>query len=105
MDTIMAQLLTIESDAQEAMNTMAKENAHLARKAEEELAKKIAQVERNSAEAIRQLGRESDEVTAAKIAAIQEEYASKGKTLESEFLASKDEALKKIIHEVLHGAL
>jgi len=105
MDKITEQLLAMESDAQEAMNTMAKENAHLARKAEEELAQKIAQIERNSAEAIRQLGREYEEDTATKIAAIQDEYDYKAKVLESEFLASKDESLKKIIHEVLHGEL
>jgi len=105
MDRITEQLMAIESEAQEAMNAMTKENAHLARKAEEDLAIRIAQIEQGGAEAIRRLGREADSETAARIAIIEEEYMTKAEFLDSEFQANKKDLKKRIIRDVLYGDL
>ena len=101
MDRLTEQLLAIESDAQEAMNTITKENAQLALKAEEGLAKRIAKIEQNNTEAIRKLSREAEDDAAAKIAAIQEEYLRKWESFEEEFMANKNETRTKIFQNIL----
>ena len=105
MDRLTEQLLAIESEAQEAMNAMAKESARLARKAEEDLAARIAKIEREGAEAIRQLGYDTEGNAAARIAEIQDEYRHKWKTFESDVQNARIDLRSRIVREVLHGAL
>ncbi|MCL2386124.1 MAG: hypothetical protein FWC89_01105 [Defluviitaleaceae bacterium] len=103
MDTITEQLLAIESEAQEAMNDITKENAHLAFKAQEELERRVANIENEGAEAIRRLVLETERHTAARIAYVQDEYRIKGEEFESEFMNGRKILRGKIFHDVLYG--
>jgi len=105
MDRLTEQLMAIESEAQEAMNAMTKESAHLARKAEEDLALRIAQIEQGGAEAVRRLGREADGEAAARIAMVEEEYMNKVKLLDHEYKTNKNDIKRRIIRDVLYGEL
>jgi len=101
--TITEQLLALESEAQEAMNDIAKENAILTRKTQENLAKKISAIESDGAETIRRLVNEAETHTAARIALIQEEYHAKTEMLHN---AGQNKNLRgKIFHDVLYGEI
>ncbi|MCL2578369.1 MAG: hypothetical protein FWE27_10070 [Defluviitaleaceae bacterium] len=101
--TITEQLLALESEAQEAMNDIAKENACLARQAQENLTKKIAAIESDGTEAIRLLVNEAETHTAARIALIQEEYRAKTEKLD--FTGKRENLRGKIFHDVLYGEI
>ncbi|MCL2215691.1 MAG: hypothetical protein FWB91_01595 [Defluviitaleaceae bacterium] len=98
---IIKQLLAIESEAQEAMKTMATEMSRLTQKAGTGLAEKVAQIERDGAEAVRKLERDTAAETTARIAAIQEEYRHKWESFEREFQVGKKNLRSKIVREVL----
>ena len=104
MHDITEQLLVIESDAQQAMNTIAKENAALSFKAEEDLARKISKIEFESVKAIKDLSREADIDAASRIERVKELYRCKGEILDSDFQNSKEMLRTKILREVLYGA-
>jgi DNA anti-recombination protein RmuC len=99
------QLLSIESEAQEAMNDIAKENAALTHRAQENLAKRIAAIESEGADNIKRLVQESEKHTAARIAEIQEEFLNKSKSFEKDFRNARKNLRGKIFHDVLHGEL
>ena len=103
MDTITEQLLAIESEAQEAMNTIAKENSYLITKAKEDLSQRIARLETEGAEKIRRLVLETEKHTAARIARVQEEYRNKADAFEAEYRSGRLRG--KIFHDVLYGEI
>ena len=102
MDKITIQLLAIESEAQEAMKAIEKENAQLVQKAREELARRVAEIEKDGEAAIRKLQREAKTDTVSQIERIREEYRHKVKTLDNEFAENKNIWRGKIFHDVLY---
>jgi Skp family chaperone for outer membrane proteins len=97
------QLLAIESEAQDAMKDIAKENEQLTQKARQDLARRVAVIEHEGAEAIRRIVRETDTQTMEKIANKQAEFLAKTQAFEKDFEANKDKLRGKIFHDVLHG--
>lgn len=94
-------MLALESEAQEAMNDIVKENASLVRQSQEKIAKKIAEMEKDGAEKIRSLVNEAEAHTAARIAQIEEEFSAK--TEELNFIGKNENLRGKIFHDVLYG--
>ncbi|MCL2199440.1 MAG: hypothetical protein FWB80_10995 [Defluviitaleaceae bacterium] len=83
--TITEQLLTIESEAQEAIKDIEKQNAELTKAAQKSLQKKIAQIEAKGTEEIKRIAMESENHTARRIEEVKEKYR------------------KKMLHDVLYG--
>lgn len=98
---MLEQLLALESEAQTAMHDIEKETAQVSRGAQERLARRIAAIEADGAEAVRRLVRESEKHTAARIAQVNEEFAAKSAAFEEEF--RRKNLRGKIFHDVLHG--
>ncbi|MCL2224597.1 MAG: hypothetical protein FWB96_06495 [Defluviitaleaceae bacterium] len=105
IDTTTEQLLALESEAQEAMNDIAKESAHMAQQAQETLTTKIAAIENDGAETIRNLVNEAETHTAARIALVNEEYRTKSEDFKKVFEEKKEALRGKIFHDVLYGGL
>lgn len=95
--------MALESDAQQAMNDIAKENANITNRAREGLAKRIAAIESDGEDAIKRLLRESEDHTAKRIALIQEEYRAKEIALEENYKHNAESLRGKIFHDVLYG--
>ena len=97
------QLLAIESEAQGAMNDIAKETQHLTIKAREDLARHISAIEHEGAETIRRIVNETDVQTLEKITNMQEEYRAKTEAFKKDFEANKKKLRGKIFHDIVHG--
>jgi len=100
---IIQKLLLLESEAKQAMQTLEKEQALLAKKAEEDLSQRIAALECEKDAAIQRLTLRSEKETAEVIARIQAEYKQKGSELIQAFAANRSTWKNKIVHDVLHG--
>lgn len=85
------------------MNDIAKETADLAKKARENLEKRVTEIEDDSAEAIRRIAKESEAHTAAKIAQIREEYLMKTEKLDADYEKNEKNLRGKIFHDVLYS--
>ena len=96
-------LLTIETDAQEAMNAMIKEEAQIRRKIAADLARRVAEIEAEGKHALEMLHQDSSADTQAKIAKIKAEYAAKAQEFTSLFSANRYERRRRIFHDVLRG--
>jgi len=79
------------------MKDIAKENAELKRRADENLAQKISDIESGGAETIRQFINEAETYTAARIESIHESYRAKS----DEFAANKKKFRNKIFHDII----
>jgi hypothetical protein len=97
------QLLALESEAQEAMNDIAKETAHISQRAQESLAQKINAIESDGAETIRLLTNEAETYTAAQISLVQREFAKKSAELQKNRTAQQKILRGKIFHDILYG--
>ncbi|MCL1877684.1 MAG: hypothetical protein FWF80_02385 [Defluviitaleaceae bacterium] len=97
-------LLAIEYEAQEAMNDIEKEKADLTKTAHEKLAWRIAEIEREGAEAVHRFAAEAERDTAAQIANMREEWREKNEGLEKFFIENRKKMRGKIFHDVLYGA-
>jgi len=102
---IIQKLLLLESEAQEAMRALEKEHALLAKKAEEDLSRRIAELEWEKDAAIKQLAQTSQHKTAEIIAKIQAEYKQKGSELINAFAANRSTWRDKVVQDVLYGGL
>ena len=100
--TIIEQLLAIESEAQEAMKDIEKENLRLNETMQENLSKRISAIENEGAEKIKRLVSEAENHTAERIAQIQEEYLIKAEGFENEFRIKEKAQRAKIFHDVLY---
>lgn len=96
-------LLAIETEAQEAMHDIEKESAVIKQNAQENLARRIAEIEREGAETVRNFVRESEKDTAAKIARAREEWRAKNERLEKHFIENRKKMRGKIFHDILYG--
>ena len=103
MDIITQKLLAIESDAQEAMNALAKEEAQLHQKIEADLARRVAEIENKGSQAIALLKQDSEAEKEARIARIKEEYKEKSREYTEIFNANRHEWREKILYDVLYG--
>jgi len=97
---IIQKLLALESEAQEAMNAIAKEKTRLAQKAEEDLSQRIAEIEQNADVTIEQLLAEAD--ASERIEEIKTDYKGKEKVLEESFSANNRKWRERILYNVLY---
>jgi len=100
---IIQKLLLLESEAKQAMQTLEKEQALLAKKAEEDLSQRITELECEKDAAIQKLTLHSEKETAEIISRIQAEYKQKGSELIQAFAANRSAWKSKIVHDVLYG--
>jgi len=100
---IIQKLLLLESEAKQAMQALEKEQALLAKKAEEDLSQRIAELECEKDAAIQKLTLRTEMETAEIISRIQAEYKQKGSKLIQAFAANRNTWQDKITHDVLHG--
>jgi len=94
-------LLLLESEAQEAMRTLEKDQATASKKAEDNLATKITRLEEENAAAIRELFHKTEAQTAIEIERIKADYRQRGSELQKAFAANRTIWVEKIINEVL----
>jgi len=99
---IIHKLLLLESEAQEAMRTLEKEQAIMTRKAEEEISHHLAELENEKQVAFQNLAQDIQDETQAIIAKIQAEYEQKRGELVSAFTASRSAWTEKVVQDVLH---
>ncbi|MCL2285013.1 MAG: hypothetical protein FWC32_01455 [Firmicutes bacterium] len=102
---IIQKLLLLESEAQEAMRALEKEQALSAKKAEEDLSRRIAELEWEKDATIQKLEQSTEDETAEIIAIIEAEYKQKGSELITAFAANRDTWKGKIVQDVLYGDL
>ena len=98
---IIQKLLALESEAQEAMSAIAKEQTRLAQKAEEEVAQRVAEINKQADITIEQLLAEAD--ASERIDSLQEEYQKKETTLVESFEKHNRVWKERIVHDVLFG--
>ena len=103
MDIITQKLLAIESDAQEAMKALAKEEAELQQKIEADLVRRVDEIENKGNQAIELLKRDSEAEKEARISRIKEEYKEKSQAYTKIFNTNRHEWREKILHDVLYG--
>ena len=96
-------LLSIESEAQEAMNDMAKEELRIREKAKLDLQRRLAEIEAAGQRAIEKLRQDSEADCATKVAEIQAECQRKIQELQANFSEKRTEWRGKIFHDVLYG--
>ena len=99
---IIQKLLLLESEAQEAMRTLEKEQVLLAKKAEEDLAHRIAKIESEQNAAIKILEQRSQDETMAAITKIKADYKQKESDLIAAFAANRNTWKEKIVQEILY---
>jgi len=102
MNFTIEQLLALESEAQEAMKDIEKETADITKSTHESLSKRIAAIESEGAEKIKQLTIETENYTVERITQIQEEYRIKAEGFENEFRVKRKAQRAKIFHDVLY---
>jgi len=105
MDTITQKLLAIESEAQGAMNALAKEKTRLAQKTQEELKRRMADVEFAADQEILQMRQLAEAEAVERISQIQADYIKKTEDFSEKLEAGKQTLRDKIIHDVLYGEL
>jgi len=94
-------LLLLESEAQEAMRTLEKDQAAASKKAEDDLATKITRLEEENATAIRELIRKSEAQTTIETERIKADYRQRGSELQTAFATNRTLWVEKIIKDVL----
>lgn len=99
---IIQKLLQIESEAQDAMRMMEKEQADLAKKAETELAQRVLELENAKNANLEKLRHSTQEKTLAAIAKIEAEYKQKGSDLVKIFAENRTIWVDKIFNDVLY---
>jgi len=99
MDTIIEKLLTIESEAQEAINQMANEEARIRQKAQFDLEFHITKLEESAGREIEELRKENEEKYSIGIKQIQEKYRQKA----DEFYANTAHRREKVFNDILYG--
>lgn len=103
MDTILQKLLAIESDAQQAMNTLAKDEAQLKHRMEAELLNRISEMETEGNKKIAELKHLSNEETALKISEIKAEYKIKLQKFLQNFNENRQKWRGEIFNEIISG--
>jgi len=98
-------LLAIESEAQEAMKTLAKEEFQIRQKIEADLARRVAEIEAEGKQALEMIRQESLTDMDDKITKIKMEYSAKIQEFTAYFSQNKHEWRRKIFHDVLRGEL
>jgi len=99
---IIQKLLLLESEAQEAMRTLEKEQVLLAKKAEEDLAHRITKLESEQNAAIKLLEQNTEAETMTAIAKIKMDYKQKESNLIRAFAANRNTWEDEIVQEILH---
>jgi len=100
---IIQKLLSLESEAQEAMRTLEKEQAHLARQTDNQLAQRIAEIEGEKDTVISSMAQEVLQETQNAIAQIQAKYKQQGSELTDAFTANQSIWAEKVATHVLFG--
>jgi len=100
---IIQKLLTIESEAQEAMNDLAKEESQLQKKTEAQLAARLAKIEREGGLALEKLKKQAGEAATARLAQIKADYQQKSQEFSETLHANQQQWQEKIFHDVLYG--
>jgi len=100
---IIQKLLFIESEAQEAMRILEKEQTNLSAIAEAELTSRVQELEDAKNSSIKEMYEAVEEKTLATIAKNKAEYEQKGSELQKVFAANKNNWGDKIFHDVLYG--
>lgn len=95
----------MESEAQEAMLMVSKENAKLVKKAEADLKNKITQIKQEAFEYVQKLTSEAHRETELQIAKINEEYRLKEEEMELMFTKNREAYREKILNEILFGEI
>jgi len=98
---IIQKLLALESEAQEAMSAIAKEQTRLAQKAEEEITQRVAEIEKQADITIEQLLAEAD--ASERIDLLQLDYKEKETALAGSFEKHNRAWKERIVHDVLFG--
>jgi len=102
---IIHKLLLLESEAQEAMKTLEKEQVYLAKKSEKELSQRIQQLEWEKEATIQKLSQNADKETAEVITKIQAEYKQKESRLIAIFAANRITWRSDIVNDILYKGL
>jgi len=100
---IIQKLLSLESEAQEAMRTLEKEKAILAQQTDNVLAQQIAEIEDKKDAAINRMAQTISQETQNTIAQIQAKYKQKGSELSNAFTANQSIWAEKISTHILFG--
>ena len=98
-------LLLLESEAKAAMQALEKEQAQLAKKAEEDLQLHMAALESEKNEAIQRLATQTEKDAGTIIAKIQADYKRKGSELIHAFAINHNTWRDKITRDVLNFRL
>jgi len=99
---IIQKLLLLESEAQDAMRSIEKEQVLLAKQAKEDLILRIGELEREKDIAIKRLEQNTEEETTRVIAKIQAEYEQKRSELITAFAANHHTWRDKVTQNVLY---
>ena len=103
MDIITQKLLAIESDAQQVMHALAKEEAQLQQKTMENLAQKMAEIEAHSIDAIEKMKCDAETEREIRADKIRADFAEKTQAYEALFNENKQIWREKIFNDVLFG--
>jgi len=98
---LIQKLLALESEAQEAMSAIAKEQTRSSQKAEEEIEQRVAEINKQADITIEQILAEAD--ASERIDLIQREYQKKETALEESFDKHNRVWKERIVHDVLFG--
>jgi len=98
---IIQKLLLLESEAQEAMKTLEKEQAYIAKKSEEELSQRIKELEWEKDATIQKLNQTTEAETAETITKIQAQYKQKESRIIAAFAANRITWRDEIVNDVL----
>jgi len=99
---IIQKLLLIESEAQEAMRMLEKEKADMAKKAEDELTRRVLELEDAKNAKLCELRQTMEEKNLAAITKIEAEYEQKRSDLVKIFADNRKTWVDKIFYDVLH---
>ena len=99
---IIQKLLLIESEAQEAMRMLEKEKADMAKKAEEELTRRVLELEDAKNAKLCELRQNTEKKTSAAITKIEAEYEQKRSDLVKIFADNRRTWVDKIFYDVLY---
>jgi len=99
---IIQKLLLLESEAQNAIRMLEKEQTLLSTKAEADLLQQMAAIEEEQDNILQKCTQDTAHHTATAIAKIQADYEQKGRELILAFTANHHMWKEKILHEVIH---
>lgn len=101
---IIHKILSLESEAQEAMRTLEKELSHIAQGTAADMAQNMADMESEKDAAMAQLSEDTHRETQATITKIQAEYEDKRSELIAHFAANHPTWVEKISTDILYPA-